>query len=93
MRKLYSPCALNFLSGSTIAKNRSLDNAVNVKTDTPIDTSFTNSDIIHIDSPHGHEATVYTIETNGTVVIITNKSAKASDKMYLKRGEQINNFK
>lgn len=67
-----------------MAKNRSLDRAVNVKTDTPIETSFINSDIVHIVLPHGHDSTVYTSDTNGTDVTINNKSANASDKMYLK---------
>lgn len=55
---IHLPCPWNLRSGSTIAKNRSLDKAVNVNTDTPIDTSFTNSDIVHIILPHGHDSNV-----------------------------------
>lgn len=76
-----------------MAKNRSLDNAVNVKTDTPIETSFTNSDSVHMYSPHGHESTVYTIDTNGTEVTMTSRSANASDRMYLKKKNEEENWK
>lgn len=67
-----------------MAKNRSLDKAVNVNTDTPIDTSFTNSDIVQMVLPHGHDSNVYTSDTNGTDVTMTSKSASANDRMYLK---------
>lgn len=70
--------------GSTMAKNRSADKAVKVKTDTPTDISLAVSETLQINSPHGHDSTVYTTEVKGTLVIITNKSAKARDKMYLK---------
>lgn len=54
----YSPCAWNLRSGSTMAKNRSLDKAVRVNTETPMDTSLTNSDIVHMVLPHGHDSSV-----------------------------------
>lgn len=75
------PCAWNFRNGSTMAKNRSLDKAVNVNTETPMETSLTNSDIVQMVLPHGHDSSVYTNETNGTEVTINSKSASASDKM------------
>lgn len=80
---IYLPWPWNFRNGSTIAKNRSLDKAVNVNTDTPIDTSFTNSDIVQIVLPHGHDSNVYISDTNGTDVTMTSKSANANDRMYL----------
>lgn len=54
----YLPCAWNLRSGSTMAKNRSLDKAVNVNTETPIETSLTNSDIVQMVLPHGHDSNV-----------------------------------
>lgn len=68
-----------------MAKNRSLDKAVSVNTETPIDTSFTNSDIVQMVLPHGHDSKVYTTDTNGTDVTMTSKSANANDSMYLEQ--------
>ena len=51
---LFPPlCAVNFLKGSTMAKNLSPDNAVSVKTDTPMERSLKNSDNVHRYGPHG----------------------------------------
>lgn len=55
---IYLPCAWNFLNGSTMAKYRSPESAVSVKTETPIDTSLINSDNMQRKLPHGHESTV-----------------------------------
>lgn len=59
-------CEWNFRSGSQIAKNLSPDKAVNVKTDTPIDKSLKNSEILQINSPHGHESCMNIADVNGT---------------------------
>lgn len=59
-------CEWNLRRGSTIAKNRSPDNAVRVNTDTPIDKSLKNSDILQINSPQGHESTMKTADVKGT---------------------------
>lgn len=88
LEKDYLPCPWNFLNGSTMAKNRSLDSAVNVNTDTPIDTSFTNSDIVQIVLPHGHDSNVQTTDTNGTDVMMTSKSANANDRIYLEKNSK-----
>lgn len=47
--------------------------------------SFTVSDNLQSATPQGQYSTVYTIDVNGTQVIITNKSANANDRMYLKQ--------
>lgn len=80
---IHWPVAWSFLKGSTIAKNRSADKAVRVNTDTPIDISLMVSDNLQTASPQGQESTVYTVDVNGTHVIITSRSAKANDKIYL----------
>lgn len=48
----------NFRRGSTMAKNLSPDKAVRVKTETPILTSFVNSEMVHRSEPYGHESNV-----------------------------------
>lgn len=77
------PLLRNLRNGFTIATNRSSDIATNVKTDTPVEKSFMNSDTIHILVPHGHDSTVYTTDTNGTAVKINIKSAIDNDKICL----------
>lgn len=57
--------------GSTIAKKRSADKAVRVKTETPIDTSFPTSDILHNIKPNGQESSTYAVLATGTAVKIT----------------------
>lgn len=59
-------CEWNFRSGSTIAKNRSPERAVSVKTETPIDKSLKNSEALHINSPHGHDGWMKIADVNGT---------------------------
>lgn len=76
-------CEWNFLSGSTIAKNRSPLRAVSVNTETPIDRSLKNSEMMHSGSPHGHELWMYITLVSGTVVKITIKSPRAKERMYL----------
>lgn len=78
-----------------MAINRSNDIATSVNTDTPVEKSFINSDIIHIRVPHGHDSTVYTTDTNGTAVNISMRSAMLSDRICLQFGmdakiEEIN---
>lgn len=46
-------------------------------------TSLAASDILHISSPHGQDSKVYIMETNGTQMRITRRSARAKEKMYL----------
>lgn len=60
-----------------------------MNTETPVEKSFINSDIIHIPVPHGHDSTVYTTDTNGTAVNINIKSAMDNDKMCLKSREKL----
>lgn len=72
-----------------MAKYRSPDNAVSVKTDTPIETSLKNSESVQSTLPQGHESTVYTVDVSGTEVTITSKSAKAKEKIYLKVDEFV----
>lgn len=81
---MYVPVACSFLNGSTIAKYRSADSAVSVNTDTPILTSFAASDTRQTVAPHGQDSTVYTMDVNGTHVMITRRSASARERMYLK---------
>lgn len=59
-------CEWNFRSGSTIAKNRSPERAVKVKTETPIDKSLKNSESLQMTSPHGHEGWIKMAEVKGT---------------------------
>lgn len=66
-----------------MAKYLSADKAVRVNTDTPMLTSFAASDTRQTVAPQGHDSTVYTIEVKGTHVMITRRSAKASERMYL----------
>lgn len=68
-----------------MAKNLSAERAVRVKMETAMDISLTVSDSLQMSWPHGHESTVYTMDVKGTLVIITNKSANASDNMYLEK--------
>lgn len=56
-----------------------------MNTDTPILTSLAASDTRQTVSPHGQDSTVYTMDVNGTQIIITNKSASANERMYLKQ--------
>lgn len=77
------PVPRNRRNGFTMATNRSSDMATNVNTDTPVEKSFINSDIIHTPVPQGQLSTVYTTDTNGTAVNISIKSAIDSDKMCL----------
>lgn len=56
--KMYLLLVWNFFKGSTIAKNRSADKAVRVKTDTPMETSLAVSDILQIVIPHGQVSIV-----------------------------------
>jgi hypothetical protein len=49
-----------------MATNRSPESAVKVKTETPIDKSLKNSDILQINSPHGHESKIKIADVNGT---------------------------
>lgn len=69
-----------------MAINRSNDIATSVNTETPVEKSFINSDILHIREPHGHDSTVYTTDTNGTAVNISMRSAMLSDKICLQFG-------
>lgn len=71
-------------SGLTIATKRSNDIATSVKTETPVEKSFINSDKTHMPVPHGHDSTAYTIDTNGTTDKINIKSAIDNDKICLK---------
>lgn len=77
--------ACNFLNGSTIAKYLSAESAVRVNTDTPMLTSFALSDTLQTVSPHGHDSKVYTIDVNGTQVMMTRRSARARERMYLEK--------
>lgn len=92
LKFLYLPLPRNRRKGFTIATKRSSDIATNVNTETPVEKSFINSDIIHIPVPHGHDSTVYTTDTNGTAVNINIKSAMDNDKMCLKSREKIENI-
>lgn len=83
IKVLYKPVAWSFLKGSTIAKYLSADRAVRVNTDTPILTSLAASDTLQTVSPHGQDSTVYTIDVNGTQVMMTRRSARAKERIYL----------
>lgn len=50
------PVTCNFRMGSTMAKNLSAERAVSVKTETPMETSFAHSPILHSKSPKGQES-------------------------------------
>lgn len=68
---LNSPVAWSFLMGSTMAKKRSAERAVRVKTDTPMEMSLAHSDTLHSIRPNGQESSTYTVKVNGTHVSIT----------------------
>lgn len=74
---------VSFRIGSTMAKQRSADNAVNVKTETPIERSLINSENLQTTTPYGHDSTVYTVDVNGTQKKTTRISPKAKEQMYL----------
>lgn len=61
------PLPWNLRRGFTMATNRSNDIATSVNTDTPVEKSFINSDIMHIRVPQGHDSTVYTTDTNDII--------------------------
>lgn len=75
----------NLRRGLTMAQYLSADRAVSVKTDTPMLMSLADSETLHTTTPHGHDSTVYRIEVKGMTVMMTSRSAKASEKMYLKK--------
>lgn len=81
------PLPWNLRSGFTIATNRSSDIATSVNTDTPVEKSFINSDILHMRVPQGHDSTVYTTDTNGTAVNMSMRSAIDSDIICLLKYE------
>lgn len=58
-------------------------NAVSVNTDTPMETSLVASLSLHMSSPYGQDSTVYTVDVNGTHVMITNRSPSARLSMYV----------
>lgn len=51
-------------------------------------TSLAVSDTLQTVAPHGHDSSVYTMEVNGTHVIMTRRSASARDRMYLEREKE-----
>ncbi len=73
----------SFLIGSTIAKYRSAERAVNVKTETPMETSLINSENLQTNSPYGQLSTVYTVEVKGTQNRMTRRSPTAKLTIYL----------
>lgn len=86
---MYEPVACSFLNGSTIAKYLSAESAVRVNTDTPILTSLAASDTLQTVSPQGQDSKVYTIDVNGTQVMMTRRSARARESMYLEKHEKV----
>lgn len=64
-----------------MAKYRSPERAVSVKTETPTEMSLANSVRRQRVLPIGEDSVVYTISANGTQIIITSRSAKAKEKM------------
>lgn len=79
-QKLFT-CSLR--KGFTTAQYLSADNAHNVKTETPMLTSFAHSVSRHNELPHSQDSNVYIVPTNGTQIRMTSKSAMASEKIYL----------
>lgn len=71
----------SFRKGLTMAKYRSPERAVSVKTETPTEMSLANSVRRQRVLPIGEDSVVYTISANGTQIIITSRSAKAKEKM------------
>ena len=69
--------------GSIMAKYRSADRAVNVKTDTPMETSLINSENLQTSRPYGQDSTVYTVEVKGTQKRMTSRSPTAKLQIYL----------
>lgn len=78
----------NLRNGFTMAQYRSTDSAVNVKTETPMEISLADSVMRHSQLPHGHDSNVYTNDASGTQMMMTNRSASASENMYLERWRQ-----
>lgn len=54
-----------------------------MNTETPMEMSLVASLSLHISSPYGHDSTVYTVDVNGTHVIMTNRSPRARLSMYV----------